>query len=334
MTSAPFESYAQNAEDVVLWRALREVASGRYVDVGANEPVIDSITWAFYQRGWRGITAEPVPELVAAHRTQRPGDVQVAAVIAALDEDEVVLHQIAGTGLSTVSDDIAARHAGNGWQVEDHTVPVRRLDDVLADAGWDDGHDIHLLTIDTEGSERAVLESIDLRRFRPWVMVVEATEPNSAEQRHGEWEHLVLAADYVFCLFDGLSRFYVAAEHAERLAPQISYPACALDTFTTPAVRRCTQEVASAQAQLAGLRAELSQVQARAADLLAELVRWRTAAVTRWSAALGGAASASANSELGVLRHEVEAMRHTVSWRVTRPLRAVRTAAGGLRERL
>ena len=334
MTSAPFESSAQNAEDVVLWRALGDVGAGRYVDVGANEPVVDSITWAFYARGWRGITAEPVPALVAAHRAQRPEDVQVEAVIGALDSTEVVLHSIAGTGLSTISDDIAARHAGRGWQVEDHTVPVRRLDDVLAEAGWDDGRDIHLLTVDTEGAEKAVLESIDLRRFRPWVLVVEATAPNSTEQRHGDWEHLVLAADYVFCLFDGLSRFYVAAEHAEALAPRLSYPACALDSFTTLPARRASDELAEARSALDAVRGQLSQAQARADELLQEVVRWRAAAVSRWSAALGGAASASANSELGVLRSEVEAMRNTVSWRVTRPLRAVRTRAGGLREHL
>ena len=58
--SAPFVSYAQNGEDVVLFRALGGVESGRYVDVGANDPVADSISYAFYLRGWSGITIDPV----------------------------------------------------------------------------------------------------------------------------------------------------------------------------------------------------------------------------------------------------------------------------------
>ena len=33
-----FVSYAQNYEDVVLWRALRDVEGGFYVDVGAADP--------------------------------------------------------------------------------------------------------------------------------------------------------------------------------------------------------------------------------------------------------------------------------------------------------
>jgi hypothetical protein len=39
----------------MLWRALQQVESGFYIDVGANDPVVDSVTQAFYQRGWERI---------------------------------------------------------------------------------------------------------------------------------------------------------------------------------------------------------------------------------------------------------------------------------------
>ena len=55
-----FISYAQNYEDVMLWRALKHIDKGFYVDVGANDPIIDSVTAAFYERGWRGINIEPM----------------------------------------------------------------------------------------------------------------------------------------------------------------------------------------------------------------------------------------------------------------------------------
>ena len=37
-------SYAQNFEDVVLNRVFHDVKDGRYIDVGAYDPVIDSVT--------------------------------------------------------------------------------------------------------------------------------------------------------------------------------------------------------------------------------------------------------------------------------------------------
>lgn len=53
-------SYAQNHEDIMLWRALKSVQNGFYVDVGANDPVLDSVTKLFYDRGWSGINIEPL----------------------------------------------------------------------------------------------------------------------------------------------------------------------------------------------------------------------------------------------------------------------------------
>ena len=67
-----FVSFAQNFEDVILWRVLKDVLSGFYIDVGANDPVIDSVSYAFYQRGWRGIHVEPMPVYAEKIRAARP----------------------------------------------------------------------------------------------------------------------------------------------------------------------------------------------------------------------------------------------------------------------
>ena len=58
----PFVSYAQNYEDVMLWRVLRDVERGFYVDVGAADPEEWSVTRAFYDRGRSGINVEPLEE--------------------------------------------------------------------------------------------------------------------------------------------------------------------------------------------------------------------------------------------------------------------------------
>lgn len=54
-------SYAQNFEDVRLWRAFSDVTAGRYLDIGTQDPVQDSVSLAFYERGWRGVHVEPTP---------------------------------------------------------------------------------------------------------------------------------------------------------------------------------------------------------------------------------------------------------------------------------
>ena len=86
---------------MLLWRALRDIGQGFYIDVGAWHPDIDSVTRAFYDRGWRGINIEPVEDfyrrLVAARR--RDVNLRLAAGAA---EGEAELIVVEGTGLSTL----------------------------------------------------------------------------------------------------------------------------------------------------------------------------------------------------------------------------------------
>jgi FkbM family methyltransferase len=311
----PFISFAQNAEDVVLHRALGGVSRGRYVEVGANHPTDSSITRAFYDRGWSGIEIEPVGEFADAFRADRPRDTVVQVAVTDSGEETVTLHVIEGTGLSTLEGGIAEGHRTSGWEVQEETVPARRLDDVLAEHLRPED-DIHFMVVDTEGSERAVLGSVDLRRWRPWVLVVEATEPNTTTPTHEQWEHVVRDAGYEFCLFDGLSRFYVAEERADLLRPALSYPANVLDAYLPHHWHRWEQELSAAQAELGRLRGRYDEV-------LDELIRWRGAVLARWSEAAGVAGSGGGGHEVVRLREELEAMRETVSWRVTAPLRAV-----------
>ena len=233
MADEVFQSYAQNGEDVVLWRALHNIPNGRYVDVGANDPSYLSITKAFYDHGWRGISYRTEPPFCAVVSDQRPGDIVVEAAVASKGRGSVTLHEIEDSGLSTLRDDVRDRHASHGWQVHEVEVPTKTLNEILEEADWA-GLDIHFMTVDVEGAEGEVLASIDLERWRPWILVVEVDRADSTTSpTHGEWEPQLLRAGYQFCLFDGLSRYYVAGEHAEELVDALSYGPSVFDNFET-----------------------------------------------------------------------------------------------------
>lgn len=309
----PFVSNAQNGEDVVLWRALGHLPSGTYVEVGANHPLEDSATRAFYDRGWSGLTVEPVSSYADLHRQERPRDTLVEAAVTSTP-GETVLHVIPGSGLSTLVEEVSEEHARHGVAHQDVTVPGVRLADLVDQAGLA-AVPVHFLLVDVEGAEADVLASVDLTRWRPWVLIIEATAPNSTEQTHAAWEPQVLAAGYEPCLFDGVSRFYVAKEHAEEIGPRLSYPACVLDAYVTRATQRLTAERTEA---------------------IRDAVHWRTRALVGWADAVASTAfpppaPVGDDEEARRLRAELVALRRTVSWRVTRPMRGVRRVLGALR---
>ncbi|WP_024287613.1 FkbM family methyltransferase [Cellulomonas sp. KRMCY2] len=227
------KSFAQNFEDVLLWRALQHVAGGRYVDVGAGHPEHNSVTKLFYDAGWSGINIEPLPTLADALTKQRPRDVTLQAAVSAREADFADLTVVdLWDELSTISDERAEELRGEGRAVTTTTVPVVRLDEVLAAHGM---RDIQFLKVDVEGAELDVLHTIDLTRTRPWIAVVEVvsgnaeTNPRRAIRQHLE-DH-----DYVHAYFDGLNDFYLAKELADELLPNFATPVNVTDDFVVVA---------------------------------------------------------------------------------------------------
>jgi len=222
-----FVSYAQNSEDVVLWRALKDVGQGFYVDCGAYHPTRQSVTRAFYARGWRGINVEPVPSLLENFIAQRPRDINLGVALSDGSQHGVEFYEITGSGLSTLDAAIARQHASAGFGAQKIAVRTAALSDLLEEYA---PPEIHFLKIDVEGAERLVLSGMDFARFRPWIVVVEATRPLTQEISASAWEHLLIDANYAFAYFDGLNRFYVATEHRERAAV-LAVPPNVFDQF-------------------------------------------------------------------------------------------------------
>jgi FkbM family methyltransferase len=208
-----FTSFAQNFEDVVLWRALNDVTPGRYLDIGAQDPVIDSVSYSFYKAGWRGIHVEPTPLYAALLRESRPDEIVIEAAVTDAS-GPIEFYEIPETGLSTGKVDIANHHNECGYSQRKIVIPCVRLDGLL---NMVDG-DFHWMKVDVEGMEADVLRSWAQADARPWILVVESTFPNSQTPSEHEWIHEVLKRDYQEVLFDGLSRYYLHDSQRDRRA--------------------------------------------------------------------------------------------------------------------
>lgn len=283
----PFVSFAQNHEDVMLWRALGHVEAGFYVDVGAFSPDADSVTRAFYERGWRGVNIEPLPQRLAELEARRARDVNLGVV--ASDHDGTArLHIVGDTGLSTVDTAIAGKHRTMGWAISAIDVPQRTLTGLL-DAHLAPGQPIHFLKIDVEGHETAVVRGLDLSRYRPWVILIESTHPNSPEETDRSWEPFLTAAGYRSIYWDGLNRFYLAAER-EDLAPAFSAPPNVFDHFVKGDGETRAQLL---QERMNGLERLLAAKRARNGDLTAQ-IQQREQTIEALKAALARQSEATA----------------------------------------
>jgi FkbM family methyltransferase len=240
--------YTRNFEDVILQRVFADVSAGRYIDVGASHSVIDSNTYALYCKGWRGVAVEPLPYRDHWAR-DRPRDVLLSAVAGAQAGSLQLQIYDQAQQISTASEQTVDYWRKNGVQPSRSiTVPVVTLDEVIASHLHD--QPLHLVSVDVEGMEKTVLQGLDLRLHRPWVIVLEAVTPGSPRPAHHEWEGLLLEAGYLMSYFDGVNRFYLAREQRHLLG-RFALPPNVWDQFVPFRQMQLEERVAHLEAQLA-----------------------------------------------------------------------------------
>jgi FkbM family methyltransferase len=250
-------SFTRNFEDVMINRALGAVANGFYIDVGGYQPISDSNTCALYQRGWRGLVVEPQARLHPLWAKHRPEDILVGAAVGESD-GEVTFNEFPWNDqAATISPDIVAMHRREGREVKSYTLPQLTLNSLLEKYRLQG--DIHLLSIDVEGAEKAALNGLDRTRFRPWLIVLESVLPNRPVTNYADWEPLLLTTGYTFVYFDAVNRFYLANEHLD-LQPHFNHPPCVWDNFVDHRLVHAQQVAAKAQADLEQLKAQLREL--------------------------------------------------------------------------
>ena len=208
-------SYASVYEDVLLWRALAprvHHSVGFWIDAGAFDPEVASVTKAFYDHQWHGINIEPLAPQFQRLVEQRPRDINLQVLVSDREGSET-FYQFSNGELSTSNADFAQRHLQTGLSADSYELKTTTLTKICEQHAPDQ---IHFLKIDIEGHEAQAIRGMDFNRFRPWILVLEATEPNMLDRpTHHEWEHMISAAGYQHVHTHLPNRFYVANEHPD-----------------------------------------------------------------------------------------------------------------------
>ncbi len=261
-------SYAQNFEDVMIARLFNASHHGFYVDIGAAHPDFLSVTRHFYDQGWSGINVEPSLRFHPLLCAGRPNDINLQCAIGTSPGLATFYEVQECAENSTLERSVADRLAATELPSTPHEVEVVRLAD-LCDLHVKE-RTIDFMKIDVEGGELGVLQSADWERFRPRLLIVEATLVNSKEENWQIWEPILTEANYYKVWFDGLNNFYLREEdlelrHAFLLPPNIH------DGFETAELVRLKQLASGGEALRQQIEALFSR---RAFRWLTLLANW------------------------------------------------------------
>lgn len=159
-------SYLEDAQYRALVLALcRQIdgAYGVYVDLGPQHPGTQSLTSPLYERGWKGLNLEPMPQYLAYLNTVRPQDTNVPAVAGALDATLTYISQ--GPAGWQLAPQLPEGERANGQPLTQvHLQQLLDKQEIKA---------LQLLRLGQDYGLALPFESLDWKRLRPWVVVLE-----------------------------------------------------------------------------------------------------------------------------------------------------------------
>jgi len=171
-------SYSQSGEDLIVSYLLANVLgieNPSYLDVGAHHPVFLNNTYLFYARGCRGVCVEPDPQVYEQLRRTRKRDVCLNVGIGRGPEGFRDFYVFDPSVLSTFSETERDRHVALSYKVREvvgvRLVPISSVLSKYFDP-WPT-----LVSLDTEGLEMEILQSLDFEKHRPEVFCIETAEP-------------------------------------------------------------------------------------------------------------------------------------------------------------
>jgi FkbM family methyltransferase len=199
-----FDSIAQWYEDFILWHCCGRKNSGFYVDVGANHPVIDSVTKVMYDMGWRGINIEAIPEFAANISRGRSNDITLNVGVGAQSGE---LEFVIMGGRTSARPEIVEATLKKNSNIKKLKVEIKTLTAIL-DAHLPANTPIDFCKVDVEGMESAVLQGLDFLRYRPQLFCIESS-PLGKPGDYTEFEPMLFDNNYELAFVYRANRYYV-----------------------------------------------------------------------------------------------------------------------------
>lgn len=207
-------SYSQLGEDtlIVNWISQQKCHkfSKYYVDIGAFHPDLYSNTKLLSLMGWKGINVDPNPLSINIFEKERPQDINLNLGIAERKGVGELFFFQEGA-INTFSVEMAKKWVRQGRNfIGKHRVellPINELLDTYLPSEVKESQ-IGFLDIDCEGLDREIILDLDLNRYQPYIIAVEAHAFDLISPSENEIVRFLTDYNYKLAAYTGLTLLF------------------------------------------------------------------------------------------------------------------------------
>lgn len=194
-------SYSQAGEDMIVHYLFSTmgIKNPTYLDIGANLPDRGNNSFFFYRKGSRGVCIEPNQHLCGLIRRKRPGDTVLNIGIGLQAASSAIFYSFPGVhhSWSTFSaSDARNKEKETGVKALEFQMPLQPVNDILERYFTSCPN---FISLDVEGLDLAILQSMDFEKYRPEVICVETVSfsVKNSETKLNEIIHFMESKGYM-----------------------------------------------------------------------------------------------------------------------------------------
>lgn len=191
------KTYSQCGEDIFIKKFFQKYPKGKYLDIGAFNPIKYNNTYLLYLTGWSGTNIDLNQTSIDLFNIVRPQDENICAAISDKNEKVEAYIENIFSPLNTISKNFSKNLSMDKKKSHSYFIETKKINDIVKDK-------FDFLNIDIEGLDLKVLRSIDLSYYMPKLVCIEIFDQKGFD----ELKKYLLNFSYIYVAKFGPSYFF------------------------------------------------------------------------------------------------------------------------------
>ena len=207
----PSIHYGEFGEDILVNRILKNLETGKYVDVGCYHPYKGSLTAQLYKKGWKGINIDLSKSSIDLFNLVRKEDINLNLAVSDFNGQTSYFENSPINQQNSL-----IKNNDNQKKIE---IDCKNLNLILEENKFEK---FEYLNIDVEGSEQNVINGINLSKYSPILITIENNNLHINDYIESETYKILIKNNYTFISKTGVTNFFLKNEYAKNFLKIIS----------------------------------------------------------------------------------------------------------------